>query len=375
MDGKQRIEAALSGDGAHAIPAVICYEGIFVRDHWRQLTMHPWWYRDAPDLERQVLWRREALPKIGQDWFYLPPFYSLEERQCLRLETRSDGIFRVDRCTGEEVRLEEPAVGGWSHQEAVESVHPDYLIETIGEIDKLVPLPGDEMHDPSRDDLAAALLKEFGETRYPFGYISSPLWNCYYLWGFEEMMVLIARRPDLVAHACQRFLQSALASVREAARRGVAGLWIEDCFTDMIRPEAFESLNLRFLIPLVEEIRAAGMASIHYFCGNPAGKWPLLLSTGADAIALEESKKGFNIDIEDIVERVGGRMAVLGNLDAIGVLQDGTEEALRAEITRQIAAGRRNGSRFVMSVGSPVTPATPVERVRLYCDLARELGS
>ncbi len=56
------------------------------------------------------------------------------------------------------------------------------------------------------------------------------------------------------------------------------------------------------------------------------------------------------------------------------MLQDGDEESLRAEIARQIAAGRRNGSRFVMSLGSPVTPGTPSSRVRLYCDLAHELG-
>jgi uroporphyrinogen-III decarboxylase len=47
---------------------------------------------------------------------------------------------------------------------------------------------------------------------------------------------------------------------------------------------------------------------------------------------------------------------------------------LRAEIARQIAAGRRNGGRFVLSLGSPVTPGTPMERVRRYCDLAHELG-
>jgi hypothetical protein len=29
-------------------------------------------------------------------------------------------------------------------------------------------------------------------------------------------------------------------------------------------------------------------------------------------------------------------------------------------------------SRFIMSIGSPVTLATPIERVRLYCDLVRE---
>ena len=37
-------------------------------------------------------------------------------------------------------------------------------------------------------------------------------------------------------------------------------------------------------------------------------------------------------------------------------------------------AGRKNGGRFVMSLGSPVTPETPVARVRLYTDLVHELG-
>ena len=96
---------------------------------------------------------------------------------------------------------------------------------------------------------------------------------------------------------------------------------------------------------------------------------------GADALSLEESKKGFLIDIEDVVERVNGRCAVLGNLDAIELLERGSEEELGAEISRQVAAGRRNGSRFIMSLGSPVTPGTTVERVRLYCDLVHELGA
>jgi len=95
---------------------------------------------------------------------------------------------------------------------------------------------------------------------------------------------------------------------------------------------------------------------------------------GADALAFEESKKSFRIDIEDVVERVRGRFVVFGNLDAIGLLERGSDAELRQEISRQIAAGRRNKGRFAMSLGSPVTPGTPVGRVKLYCELVHELG-
>ena len=75
------------------------------------------------------------------------------------------------------------------------------------------------------------------------------------------------------------------------------------------------------------------------------------------------------------MEAVNGRAVVFGNLDSIGVLQDGSEETLHKEITHQIGVGRRGGARFVMSTGSPITPATPVERVRVYTDLVRQIGA
>jgi uroporphyrinogen-III decarboxylase len=144
--------------------------------------------------------------------------------------------------------------------------------------------------------------------------------------------------------------------------------------TDMVSAAHWRAFHLPSLRQITGETRALGMYSIHYFCGNPADKWAILLDTGADALSLEESKKGFVIDIDDVVDRVDGHMAVLGNLDAIHLMEHGSEDELRAEIGRQIAAGRRNGSRFIMSLGSPVTPGTPASRVRLYCDLAHELG-
>ena len=377
MTGRQKIETALSEDGSPETPAVICYEDIYIRDRWWELTPCPWWYRIEPDLSRQVQWRRDVFGNIGQDWFRLPSTYSREERNRVCIEARPEGVFQVDRDTGREDRVPEPRGSGWSPSGGSESYRPAHPAETTDEIDARIPdPPGSDPADLMRDgrgDLAEEALNAFGE-QYPIGHVPSPLWRCYQLWGFEGMMTRVATRPDLVKYACERYLALSVYAARQAAALGTAGIWIEECMTDMVSPRDFETLNIAFLIPLVAEIRALGMKSIYYFCGNPLGKWDLLLSAGADALALEESKKGFEIDIEDAVARVQGRCALLGNLDAIGVLQNGTEAQLRDEIARQMDAGRRNGGRFVMSTGSPVTPETPVERVRLYCDLTHELG-
>ena len=378
MRGRQKVEAAFSPEGSREIPAVICYEDIFIRDHWDQVTSYPWWYQEAPDIERQMLWRAQAIARTGQDWFVLPLFYSAEDRANLSIEIRSDGPFRVDRRTGREEKLEKPQIGGWSDFDELASRLRYPLPASPREMDEMIPIP--PHHDPcaivarGSHELAARLLSQHGEELYPFCHVSSPLWGLYDLWGFEGMMTMIAMRPELVKHACRRFLTLRIRAVREAAALGAAGIWIEECLTDMISPGAFATLNVPLVRELVREIRAAGLKSIYGYCGDPKGKWEHLLAVGADALALEESKKGFTIEIEDVVARVQGRCTVLGNLDAIGVLQNGTEAELRAEIARQIAAGRRNGNRFIMCTGSPVTPGTPAERVRLYCDLVHELG-
>ncbi len=188
-------------------------------------------------------------------------------------------------------------------------------------------------------------------------------------------MLLVATRPDLVRRACERLLAIAIRRVKVARALGAAGIWLEECMTDMVSPAAFEALCLPFVQQLVAAIRDAGMKSIYYYCGSPADRWDLLLSTGADALSLEESKKGFTIDMEEVVSRAAGRCAVLGNLDAIHLLPSASEDDLRAEIARQLLAGRRNAGRFLMSIGSPVTPGTPVARVRRYCEMVRELSA
>jgi uroporphyrinogen-III decarboxylase len=378
MTGRERIERAFAPEGTPEIGAVICYEGIYIRDHWAQLTACPWWYQMAPDTERQMAWVREVARRIGQDWLALPGGFSHDDREALAVEERDGQVYRRDRRTGREEPLAAPQVGGWSVTGQVQSHHPPRPPMTREAIDRLVPEPppfaAAEFRRQGYLDLSDAVQREFGRDLLPFGYVASPLWRCYSLWGFEGLMTLVAERPDLVRYATERFLAAACHTARVLAAFSARAAWIEECFTDMVSPAAFRALNVPVVRRLAEELRAAGLFSIYYYCGNPWDRFDALLDVGADALSLEEGKKGFEIDITQVVDAVRGRCVVFGNLDAVRVLEHGTEPALRAEIARQIQAGRRNGGRFVMSIGSPVTPGTTPDRVRRYLELSRESG-
>ncbi len=380
MNGRDKVLAAFSQDGSQEVPVMLCYENIYLRDHWDQLTQHAWWYEFIPDLERQVQWRRDVIEKTGQDAYPVPfhYHYSREDRKHITIQERSEGVIRIDDRTGRRERLEKPHWTGASFEGLMPRQY-EQLPETLEEVNACIPeFPRHDLGEITTsgiNDLGIRFSMEFGNTLFPMSPVKTPLTHTFWVWGFEGMMIMIGTRPDLTEHAYKQLLDASIRSIRKSALLGAAGIWLEDCMADMISPEAYKRLNLPFIRSIVDEIRTAGMKSIHYFCGNPYGKLALIFDAGADALAFEESKKGFDIDIEDVVGWVAGRRTVFGNVDAIGILQDASEENLRAEVKRQIAAGHRNSGRFVMCTGSPVTPETPVERVHLFCDLTHEEGA
>ena len=378
MTGRDRIEQAFTPEGTPAFGAVICYEGIFVRDHWDEVTDQPWWVMQSPDLDAQVAHYADRIERLGQDWFRLPRGMSRLARERIAVEEREDGVYHVDRETGRCERLARPEVSGWRADQQCQSIAPEDMPLTRNAVAERLAadtmFPHDRALPEGADELPRRILDGPGCDLFPIAAVGSPLWSNYSLWGFQGLMNLIVEDPDLVQYACGLRLERVRQSLAVMAEIGVRGVWIEECLTDMISPEAFRRLNVPYVRAVVEAVREAGMLSVYYYCGNPNDRWDLLLDCGADALSLEESKKGFDIDIERVVDVVQGRCAVLGNLDAIELLRRGSPETLRAEIERQIAAGRRNASRFVMSIGSPVTPETPLSRVRLYTDMVHELG-
>ena len=371
MTGREKVMAAFTTEGRPEIGVVSCYEGIFIRDHYNALTEIPWWNGAGADLAR------DFFRATGLEWFSVYACASREERARQRFEERTDGVYRIDNGTGRETRLSEPTPGGTNTSSATSKhMDPDSLPTTRKEIDALIPRkPGfdrDKFLAEGRNDSAVSIREAVDLMLY--SQIASPLWSLYGLFGYEGMMVLLAQDPDLAAYAGQRIFDNVAGHIRLISALDADAVWIEECLTDQISPELFEKINVPLMRQCVQEIRASGMKSIYYYCGNPNDRLDAILGIGADAVHFEESKKGFTIDIADIVNIVNGRCTVFGNIDSIDTLQKGSESELRSEIGRQLDAGARNGNRFILSTGSPITPETPVERVRLYTDIARELG-
>jgi uroporphyrinogen-III decarboxylase len=80
------------------------------------------------------------------------------------------------------------------------------------------------------------------------------------------------------------------------------------------------------------------------------------------------------VDIADVIEEVDGACCVFGNVDAVQVMLDGTYDAIRAEVHRQLRLGRQARG-FVFCQGSPFTLDTPPAKIDWFVHSARRVGA
>jgi uroporphyrinogen-III decarboxylase len=231
------------------------------------------------------------------------------------------------------------------------------------------------MLQSGRFDYAATVIKAFGTTHFVFASIGAPFWGLYSYFGFYEMMTNLVERPELVELLLERLTLHHLEYLKAYAAVGIDGVWIEDCYSsaDLISLNQFRRFAAPYVKRLIDAIHNLGMKSIYYFCGDVSDRLEDLVAMQPTCLSLEESKKGFVIDIASVDCAVCGKVCLFGNVDAIGVLQNGTQEQMAKEIERQVIVGRRSG-RFVLSLGSPVTPRTHLTKVRGFVELSRRLG-
>ncbi|GAH28368.1 unnamed protein product [marine sediment metagenome] len=91
-----------------------------------------------------------------------------------------------------------------------------------------------------------------------------------------------------------------------------------------------------------------------------------------DGFAVEESRKGYSVDIAEVRNLLGRDIPLFGNVD-IKFLEKASREEILNEAKRQIQAAGA-GTPFILCTGSPQTFETTAENLRIFCESTRILA-
>jgi uroporphyrinogen-III decarboxylase len=228
-------------------------------------------------------------------------------------------------------------------------------ISTREDVETQIPIiSADEWLRRGDFELPRQVVADYGDRYFISTILDTPYSDMYDYLGFRGLMVIQRRNPDLLQYLLERRLMQSKEVMEAWAAIGMHGVYVEEVFSaaDTISPQSYERFVYAYNQPYFQHMRSMGLLPIHYVCGDVIPRLEYIVQYDIAAVAVEESKKKFRIELAEVVERVAGRTAVFGNIDAVRFGIHATPEEMSAEVERQAGIGAQAGG-FIVSTGSP----------------------
>jgi hypothetical protein len=188
---------------------------------------------------------------------------------------------------------------------------------------------------------------------------------------FQDALIATVEQPENLAYLIYKLYEANLVWMRVLKRAGAHGyIGSETCVSaDILSPKTFRALILPALRLFYQEVERMGLIPITYFLGDINPLLEDISSMGVKGLMVEESKKGFDLDVTRIRKALDSQVALFGNVDSVYDLLMGRPEQVEAETRRQCSSAAYGP--FILACGSPLCYDTPTENIHAMMRAAR----
>ena len=223
------------------------------------------------------------------------------------------------------------------------------------------PLGGGRMHDRVR---AAELFKrKVGSDKLIEGWVEGPCAQAADLRGINTLMLDFYDDPAFVTDLFDFVLEMETRFARAQLQAGVDLIGVGDAAASLVGPEIYR----RFVWPYekcqVDALHAMGARVRLHICGNTR---PLLEDMGK--LGCEIVDLDYPSPIAEGRQKMGPRQVLLGNLDPVRILKNGTARDVLAAVARCHQEAGRN---YIVGAGCEIARGTPDENLRALSDYAQ----
>lgn len=205
----------------------------------------------------------------------------------------------------------------------------------------------------------------------PYSGCSSPFQNACYQLGFEGLMESMYFEPDLIHKATDMAQPKPGPGYQEMKENSVGVLYMFQMYGggDLFGPKQFEEFVMPAVQKALDFYHDMGFWVVYYPMGNATPHLEPMKELDWDALSLEESRKGYEIDIKQVREVMGPDRLLFGNMTT-DFIDKGLKDKMVKEARYQIKSAGENGN-FILSCGTPIMPGTPAENIKFFCELPK----
>jgi len=208
----------------------------------------------------------------------------------------------------------------------------------------------------------------FGGLRGTFGFLFIAI-------GLENLSILMYDDPDLlqeIIEACDDYWTRLGLKLIET---GCTALYIANDMgmngSTLISPNQLREFFFPSLKKQIQTWKNAGGKVLFHSCGNIDAVIDEIADMGIDAINNLQEHAG--MDIAAIKKRLGSKIAIVGNVDATGVMCQSDKKVIDNAIRKVVDVAGQDGA-LVIATDHSFHEGIPTENVTYFIDKAKELG-
>lgn len=207
------------------------------------------------------------------------------------------------------------------------------------------------------------LAQSTGETRIVEGWVEGPCAMSADLRGLNTLMLDFFDDPDFVEALFDFTIRMEVEFARAQVAAGATLIGVGDAAASLIGPKLYLQFVLAREQRLVAAIHALGVPVRLHICGNTKRIVEGMGQTGAEIIDLD-----FLTPLGHARKAMPERQVLLGNLDPVRALRDGTPASIEAALAECFAQA---GNAYICGAGCEIPRGTPLPNVDAMTRFAR----
>jgi MtaA/CmuA family methyltransferase len=214
---------------------------------------------------------------------------------------------------------------------------------------------------------ALALYKErVGGEKLIEGWVEGPCAQGAALRGINNLMLDFYDDPVFVRRLFDFVLEMEMRFAKAQIAEGAELVGIGDAAASLVGPQIYEEFVWGYEKKMVDGLHALGARVRLHICGDTRAILESLGRLGCEIVDLD-----YLVPISEAREKMGQNQVLLGNVDPVRVLREGSPESVAAALAE---CHRQAGPRYIVGAGCEVTRDTPPENLRALCRYAQEHG-
>lgn len=229
------------------------------------------------------------------------------------------------------------------------------------------PDPGAGRRMADRLEAVRRLRERAGGSKLVEGWVEGPCALAAGLRGINTLMLDFHDDPGFARDLLAFTLDAGLRFARAQVEAGADLIGVGDAAASLIGPKLYSEFVQPLERELVAGIHAAGARARLHICGKTRKLYGGMAATGADIIDLD-----YFAPVDAARAEMGPEQVLLGNLDPVRTLRDGTPETIERALAE---CYRQAGARYIAGAGCEVPRGTPDDNLLAMTRFAQSHGN